>query len=88
MRAQQARVFELPEVERQGGRGQIQLARDIAGGDGVGALLHEHPEDIEAGFLRQRAERGDHFFTSHISRSIEISEQVSSAEKLSAATAG
>ena len=47
-------------------------AGHVASGDSVGALLHEHPEDIEPGFLRERSERGDHFFTSHISRSIEI----------------
>lgn len=74
-------MFQLAQVERERGRGQVELARDIASGDRVGALLHEHPEDIEPGFLRERAERGDHFFTSHISRSIEISMQQSSAEK-------
>ncbi len=79
MRAQQAGVFELAQMERERGRGQIELAGDFAGGDSVRALLHEHTEDIEPGFLRERAERGDHFFTSHISRSIEISTLESNA---------
>ena len=81
MRAQQACVFQLAQVERQRWRWEFELARDLTGGDSLGALLHQHPEDIEPGFLRERAERGDHFFTSHISRSIEISRQESSAEK-------
>src|SRR5579859_6069218 len=56
----QAGKTELVEMKRERRRGLAQALADLARGQPGGALLHEQAEDLEAGLLRQRAERRDH----------------------------
>ena len=56
--------LKLIQMKRQRGRRLPQAFADFARRQPVGALLDQQAEDIEAGFLGQRAERRDHGSTS------------------------
>lgn len=55
-----------------GRRGKPELLGDVTGRHAVGPGLHQKAKDIEARFLRERAQRGEGFPFLHISIIVEI----------------
>jgi len=67
-----ARMFQLGEMERQRGGGNIESLANAANGQPIRPRLHQHTEDRQAYVLRESGQSGDGDVCFHISRIIEI----------------
>ena len=70
--ANELRAGEDGDMEGQGVVRQLEPPRDVAGRHAVWPALHEQAKDIEAAFLRERAQRANSVRYFHVSRHMEI----------------
>jgi hypothetical protein len=69
----EAGVDEFLEMERERGRGELELFGDLSGGEAGLSLAGEETEHAEAGLMREGGERLDDLPFFHISTIVEMS---------------